>query len=79
MAAKGRTRKQPARANARTREWPEKLTVTQARKLLKVSPSKMTQLLRQNLIRHHRNPLDMREKLIGRSDLLAFMKKYGRD
>lgn len=79
MAAKGRTRKQHARGDARTQEWPEKLTVTQARRLLKVSPSKMTQLLRQNLIRHHRNPIDMREKLIRRSDLLAFLKKYGRD
>ena len=33
-------------------EWPEKLTVTQARRMLKISPSKVTQLLRQNLIRH---------------------------
>jgi excisionase family DNA binding protein len=79
MAAKGRTRKQHARGDARTREWPEKLTVTQARRLLNVGSSKMTQLLRQNLIRHHRNPMDMREKLIRRSDLLAFLKKYGRD
>jgi hypothetical protein len=79
MAAKGRIRKQHARGDARTREWPEKFTVTQARRLLKVSPSKMTQLLRQNLIRYHRNPLDLREKLIRRSDLLAFLKKYRRD
>lgn len=79
MAVKGRTRKQHARSDALTREWPEKLTVTQARRLLKVSSSKMTQLLRQNLIRHHRNPLDMREKLIRRSDLFTFLKKYGRD
>jgi hypothetical protein len=77
MAARGR--EQRARGDARSREWPEKLTVTQARRLLKVSPSKMTQLLRRNLIRHHRNPIDMREKLIRRSDLLAFLKKYGRD
>lgn len=76
MAARDRERH--VRGDARTREWPEKLTVGQARTLLKVSSSKMTQLLRQNLIRHHRNPIDMREKLIRRSDLLAFLKKYGR-
>lgn len=79
MAARIRGRGQPVHGDAQTREWPEKLTVTQARRLLKVSSSKMTQLLRQNLIRHHRNPIDMREKLIRRSDLLAFLKKYGRD
>ncbi len=79
MAARVRSRSNAFAATHETLEWPEKLTVTQARRLLKVSSAKMTQLLRQNLIRHHRNPIDMREKLIRRSDLLAFLKKYGRD
>jgi DNA-binding MarR family transcriptional regulator len=79
MTARQQSRHRHAQDDAQDYEWPEKLTVAQAHKFLGVSPSKMTQLLRRNLIETYENPLDRREKLIKRADLEAFLKEYGHD
>lgn len=79
MTARQQSRYRHAQPNAQDHEWPEKLTVAQAHKFLGVSPSKMSQLLRRNLIETHENPLDRREKLIKRSDLEVFLKEYRHD
>jgi hypothetical protein len=53
-------------------EIPEDLiTATTARKLLGVSPLKMTKLLKEGVIRHFPDPLDERKKLVSKSEVLA--------
>jgi hypothetical protein len=53
-------------------EIPEDLiTATTARKLLGVSPLKMTKLLKEGVIRHFPDPLDERKKLVSKNEVLA--------
>ena len=47
------------------------ITATTARKILGVSPLKMTKLLREGVIRHFPDPLDDRKKLVSKSEVLA--------
>jgi hypothetical protein len=47
------------------------ITATAARKLLGISPLKMTNLLKEGVIRHFPDPLDNRKKLVSRSEVLA--------
>ena len=47
------------------------IPVSEARRLLGVSPAKMSQLIREQVIRHFPNPLDKRVKLISKGELLA--------
>jgi hypothetical protein len=46
-----------------------------ARQLLGVSHTKMSQLIRDGLIRYFTNPLDGREKLISKAEVLAMIPK----
>jgi hypothetical protein len=53
-------------------EHPQDLiTATAARKMLGVSPLKMTKLLKEGVIRHFPDPLDDRKKLVSKSEVLA--------
>lgn len=47
------------------------ITATAARKLLGISPLKMTSLLREGVIRYFPDPLDYRKKLVSKSEVLA--------
>lgn len=77
MTDSGQRRIRRVQADALTKEWPDKLTVAQAHRFLGVSPAKMTQLLSRGLLKAHKNPIDLREKLIKRSDLEAFLNEHG--
>lgn len=76
MASSRWSQHRRSKFKSRNEEWPEKMTATQAHKFLGVSQAKMTQLLSQGIISSQVNPIDMREKLIKRSDLEAFLKEY---
>lgn len=52
---------------------PDLISSSKARELLGISPTKMSALLRENIIPHWVNPLDKREKLVSRSDVLALL------
>ena len=47
------------------------ITSTEARKLLGISPLKMSKLLSAGVLRHFPDPLDERKKLVSRSEALA--------
>lgn len=47
------------------------IPVAHARKLLQVSPTKMSQLLKEGYIRHFPNLLDKRVKLVSEREVLA--------
>jgi len=51
------------------------ITTTITRKLLGISPLKMTRLLKDGTIRHFPDPLDNRVKLLSRSEVLALKPK----
>lgn len=51
------------------------ITTTTARKLLGISPLKMTQLLREGVLRHFPDPLDKRAKLVSQREVLALKPK----
>lgn len=51
------------------------ITVADARKLLGVSHTKMSQLIRDGLIEYRPNLLDRREKLISKAEVLALIPK----
>ena len=51
------------------------ILVSEARKLLGVSPTKMSQLLKDGVIRHFPNPLDRREKLLSKAEVMALIPK----
>lgn len=51
------------------------ITVFTARQLLGVSHTKMSQLIRDGLIRYFPNPLDGREKLISKAEVMALVPK----
>ena len=47
------------------------ITATAARKLLGISPLKMTKLLKDGVLRYFPDPLDDRKKLVSRNEVLA--------
>lgn len=47
------------------------ITVSEARRLLRVSPTKMAQLLKEGYIRHFPDLLDRRVKLVSESEVLS--------
>ena len=47
------------------------MTVTEARELLGVSATKMARLIKEGTLRHWRNILDHRVKLVSRAEVLA--------
>jgi hypothetical protein len=49
------------------------ILVTEARHLLGVSTAKMSQLLKEGTIRHFPNPLDRREKLVSKAEIMALI------
>lgn len=51
------------------------IPVTEARKLLSVSPAKMSQLLKERVIRYFPNPLDKRMKFVSRAEVLALLPR----
>lgn len=44
---------------------------TEARSLLGVSPAKMSSMLRDKVLQYWTNPLDKREKLVSRAEVLS--------
>jgi hypothetical protein len=46
------------------------ITSTAARKLLGISPTKMSQLLKNGIIRYYPDPLDDRKKLVSKSEVI---------
>lgn len=51
------------------------ITASEARRLLEVSAVKMAQLIKDGTVRHFPNPLDRREKLVSRAEVLALKPK----
>jgi hypothetical protein len=51
------------------------ITVAEARDLLGVSHTKMSQLVKRGVVRHFPNQLDGRVKLVSKSEVLALMPK----
>lgn len=47
------------------------ITASEARRLLSVSAVKMAQLIKDGTLRHFPNPLDRREKLVSKAEVLA--------
>jgi hypothetical protein len=47
------------------------ITASEARRLLGVSAVKMAQLIKDEILRHFPNPLDRREKLVSKAEVLA--------
>ena len=47
------------------------ITASEARKLLGVSAVKMAQLIKDGILRHFPNPLDRREKLVSKAEVLS--------
>ncbi len=47
------------------------ITASEARRLLGVSAVKMAQLIKDEPLRHFPNPLDRREKLVSKAEVLA--------
>lgn len=74
MRSKHQNRPRLTQSKLRSEEWPEKMRVSQARKFLGVSESKMSSLLRSDLPWEW-DPIDMRVKLVKRSDLEALLCK----
>ena len=51
------------------------ITVKEARHLLGVSHTKMSQMVKKEIIRHFSNPLDGREKLVSKAEIIALIPK----
>ncbi|MBD0373873.1 MAG: hypothetical protein ICV60_23880 [Pyrinomonadaceae bacterium] len=48
---------------------------TEARKLLGISPFKMSKLIKQGIVRTYQDPLDDRVKLVSKSAVLALVQR----
>lgn len=59
----------------RQTDWPEKMKLSEARKFLGVSVSKMTNLVGSGRIAVEDDPLDRRVRLVRRSDLEKLLRK----
>ena len=55
-----------------------KMTLTEARGVLRISPNKMTQLVRTGVLPYTQDPLDARVKLVDRVDVEALLKSRGK-
>jgi len=55
-----------------------KMTLTEARRVLRISPNKMTQLVRTGVLPYKQDPLDARVKLVERGDVEALLKERGK-
>lgn len=51
------------------------ITVTEARSLLGVSHTKMSQMVKKGVIRHFPNPLDGRVKLVSKAEVIALIPR----
>ncbi|HLG13423.1 MAG TPA: hypothetical protein VJH03_02715 [Blastocatellia bacterium] len=51
------------------------ITTSEAKVLLGVSHTKMTQLLKQGYIRYFENPLDRRVKLVSKEEVISLIPK----
>lgn len=51
------------------------ITAGEARRLLGISPLKLAELLKSGALRHYPNPLDRREKLVSKADVLNLKPK----
>jgi DNA-binding MarR family transcriptional regulator len=51
------------------------ITVTEARRILGVSHTKMSQMVKRGMIRHFPNPLDGRVKLVSKAEVMALIPK----
>lgn len=51
------------------------ITVTEARHLLGVSHTKMSQMVKKGIIRFFPNPLDGREKLVSKAEIIVLIPK----
>jgi hypothetical protein len=61
---------------SRAMDTPDDLILsTEGRKLLGISPTKMSELLRKNVIRYFPNPLDAREKLVSKAEVMSLIPK----
>jgi predicted XRE-type DNA-binding protein len=70
-----RQRREHSQVNVESEDWPEKMTVSQARKFLGVSESKISNLLSTGILPFERDYLDNRVKLVKKSDLEALLEK----
>jgi hypothetical protein len=59
----------------RVEKWPEKMKLSEARKFLGVSASKMTTLVGSGRIAVEDDPLDRRVRLVRRSDLEKLLRR----
>jgi hypothetical protein len=59
----------------RPKKWPEKMKLSEARKFLGVSTSKMTTMVGSGRIAVEDDPLDRRVRLVRRSDLEKLLRK----
>lgn len=59
---------------AKKTKFPAKMKLTEARRYLNISFTKMTTLVRSGVISYEINPLDCREKLVKRADLEALKR-----
>jgi hypothetical protein len=51
------------------------ITTKEARQILGVSPLTMARLLKDGTLRHFTNPLDKRQKLVSKAEVLALIPK----
>ena len=75
----GNSRKQndgKSQRTSQTVEWPEKMKLTQARKFLGISHSKLSTLIGSGKIKYEVTELDHRVKLVKRSDLEELKRQY---
>jgi hypothetical protein len=71
----GNPRRVGASRKGRPEKWPEKMKLSEARKFLGVSVSKMTTLVGSGRIAVEHDPLDRRVRLVRRSDLEKLLRK----
>jgi hypothetical protein len=63
----------------RKEKWPEKMKLSEARKFLGISISKMTALVGSGRIAVEDDPLDRRVRLVRRSDLEDLLRRRSRE
>lgn len=64
-----------AMENIDSAEPTDLISVSEARTLLQVSHTKMTQLIKDGYIRYFQNPLDRRVKFVSQAEVLALIPK----
>jgi hypothetical protein len=71
----GKHRRGETSRKGRPEKWPEKMKLSEARKFLGVSVSKMTALVGSGRIAVEDDPLDRRVRLVRRTDLEKLLHK----